>query len=165
MAGIMVTGIGFKIETWYNSRPPSWESQQVRIMLDPCGRGGCEVKTVQAKEPTEIKTTKTNLKPQVSDRALACASQHPEVAKKIVEKFGEYSQEATELLTKESCLNPQAVNSSSGACGIFQSYPCAKMGCSLDDVNCQMEWGANYVNKRYGNAKNALQFHLENNWY
>jgi hypothetical protein len=92
-------------------------------------------------------------------------AKRPEVAQKISETFGEYGQEAIELFSKESCLNPQAINKTSGACGICQSYPCEKMGCSLDDVDCQIEWSYKYIANRYGNAENSLNFHLANNWY
>lgn len=59
------------------------------------------------------------------------------------------------LIGGESGCNPGAVNPSSGACGIPQSLPCSKMGCSLDDPVCQLKWMQTYVINRYGSWSNA----------
>jgi hypothetical protein len=115
---------------------------------------------VHAAEP-EIK----KIRYQVSDRTLDCVSNYPGTAKKIAEKFGEYSDYAMELYCRESSFNHKAINPTSGACGLTQSLPCAKMGCDLDDIDCQLAWGYNYINKRYGNAQKAIEFHDQNNWY
>ena len=72
---------------------------------------------------------------------------------------------ANELIRRESNCNPNAVNSSSGACGIAQELPCGKSGCSLGDGACQVKWMANYVANRYGSWANAVAFHNANNWY
>jgi hypothetical protein len=101
----------------------------------------------------------------LTNRLVAHTKQRPDVYSKIVEYFGEDSQVAGELLSRESSLNPQAINPSSGACGLFQALPCEKLGCDLDDIDCQMKWGKNYIKNRYGDAKTALAFHDENGWY
>ena len=72
---------------------------------------------------------------------------------------------ATILLNKESHCNPNAVNRSSGACGLAQELPCGKSGCSLGDGACQMAWMNRYVLGRYGSWANAVAFHLSHNWY
>lgn len=69
------------------------------------------------------------------------------------------------LIKSESGWRMNAVNPSSGACGLGQSLPCEKMGCSLGDVDCQTQWIVGYVNRRYGSPLSAWNFHLENNWY
>jgi len=71
------------------------------------------------------------------------------------------------LIKKESAYRYDAVNASSGACGIPQSLPCSKMGCTLDEAGevCQIEWMINYIENRYGSPMEAYNFHLENNWY
>lgn len=102
---------------------------------------------------------------QLSDRALDHVAMRYETSVKIKEKFGEYGQEAIELYSRESGLNHKAVNPSSGACGLVQALPCSKMGCELEDLDCQLEWGYKYIKNRYGNAKKALEFHDQNNWY
>ena len=70
-----------------------------------------------------------------------------------------------QLVFKESGFHPTIINSSSGACGLFQSYPCSKMNCELSDIDCQLDWGENYIKNRYGTPEKALEFHKVNNWY
>lgn len=72
---------------------------------------------------------------------------------------------AIELIRRESNCNPNAVNSSSGACGVAQELPCGKSGCSLGDGACQVRWMNSYVQGRYGSWANAVAFHNANNWY
>lgn len=72
---------------------------------------------------------------------------------------------AMALILKESGCNPNAVNRSSGACGVAQELPCGKSGCSLGDGACQVKWMNSYVLGRYGSWANALAFHRSHNWY
>ena len=74
-------------------------------------------------------------------------------------------EDAAELIGRESGFNPKAVNPSSGACGLSQSLPCKKMGCSLDDVECQLAWQKGYIAKRYGTVTKALAFHDAHGYY
>jgi len=74
-------------------------------------------------------------------------------------------QSALELIRRESGCNPNAVNRSSGACGVAQELPCGKSGCSLGDGACQVRWMNGYVAARYGSWANAVAFHNRNNWY
>jgi len=72
---------------------------------------------------------------------------------------------AVELIRRESGCNPNAVNRSSGACGVAQELPCGKSGCSLGDGACQVAWMNRYVVARYGSWANAVAFHNSHNWY
>lgn len=72
---------------------------------------------------------------------------------------------AVELIRRESGCNPNAVNRSSGACGVAQELPCGKSGCSLGDGACQVKWMDSYILKRYGSWSAAVQFHNAHNWY
>lgn len=72
---------------------------------------------------------------------------------------------AQELINRESGCNPNAVNPSSGACGVAQELPCGKSGCSLGDGACQVRWMNSYVLGRYGSWAAAVGFHNANNWY
>lgn len=72
---------------------------------------------------------------------------------------------ANELIRRESGCNPNAVNRSSGACGVAQELPCGKSGCSMGDGACQVRWMNGYVIARYGSWANAVGFHNANNWY
>lgn len=116
---------------------------------------------VQAAEPTP--TPKPEL--VLSDRAKKCADAQPVVTMKLQEAFGDEASTAVELVCRESGLNPMAVNKSSGACGLFQAYPCSKMKCDLIDVDCQIEWGKNYIKNRYETVEAALLFHDKKGWY
>ena len=72
------------------------------------------------------------------------------------------------LVEKESSFNPLAMNKTSGACGLFQAYPCEKLlkVCSdLSDYACQINWGLSYIEDRYINPTGALAFWYENGYY
>jgi Tfp pilus assembly protein PilV len=74
-------------------------------------------------------------------------------------------QNAAELIRRESGCNPNAINRSSGACGVAQELPCGKSGCALGDGACQVRWMNGYVLNRYKSWAAAVQFHNRNNWY
>ena len=60
------------------------------------------------------------------------------------------------LIINESGCNPNAVNPSSGACGIPQALPCSKIAhCGVEPV-CQLQWMDQYVKGRYGSWDGAL---------
>lgn len=91
-------------------------------------------------------------------RALA-GSVKDQVLSAGAKRFGEQHTASLEaLVMHESGFNQYAGNKSSGACGLFQAMPCEKMGCSLDDVQCQIDWGFGYIERRYGNPTNAWDF-------
>lgn len=77
----------------------------------------------------------------------------------------ELGEMGAQLVFKESGFHNTSVNSTSGACGLFQAYPCVKMGCELNDVDCQVEWGKDYIERRYGSVENAYKFHQQYGWY
>lgn len=67
------------------------------------------------------------------------------------------------LLMQESGFNPNAINPSSGACGIFQSLPCNKMlSMSIQD---QIQFGFDYIKNRYGNPDTAWSHEVKDGWY
>lgn len=68
-----------------------------------------------------------------------------------------------ELIHRESTWNAQAINPTSGACGLFQALPCSKMGGM--GISNQINWGLNYIENRYGSPVNALGHHNSHNWY
>lgn len=72
---------------------------------------------------------------------------------------------AYQLIMRESGCNPNAVNRSSGACGIGQQLPCGKWPHPWNDpVGGMIDMQA-YVFGRYGSWANALGFQIRNNWY
>ena len=70
---------------------------------------------------------------------------------------------------KESTHRIDAVNKSSGACGIGQSLPCSKMSnvCPnwQTDYDCQDGWFTDYMKNRYGTWAKAMAFHKSNGWW
>jgi len=69
------------------------------------------------------------------------------------------------LIMKESTCNPNAVNPSSGACGLGQQLPCGKWAHTWNEPVGALKDMNGYVMARYGSWANALNFHLANNWY
>lgn len=69
------------------------------------------------------------------------------------------------MVQKESSWNPNAINRSSGACGLAQALPCSKVpGNPFDPVN-SLNWMNSYVNGRYGGWEGAYNFWLSRKWY
>lgn len=67
-----------------------------------------------------------------------------------------------ELIRRESTFNVNAVNPSSGACGLFQRLPCS---IPLGNADAQIKDGWAYILARYGSATAALQHHDLKGWY
>ena len=69
------------------------------------------------------------------------------------------------IVSQESGWNPNAVNPSSGACGLAQALPCSKVpGNPYDPVN-SLNWMNGYVTGRYGSWEAAVSFKRANGWY
>ncbi len=73
------------------------------------------------------------------------------------------------LWTQESSWDPAAVNRSSGATGIPQALPAAKMASAGPDWRTnpvtQVRWGLSYITARYGNPQAAWAHEQAFNWY
>ncbi|MFF0741324.1 transglycosylase SLT domain-containing protein [Streptomyces sp. NPDC004111] len=73
------------------------------------------------------------------------------------------------IVQHESTWNYKAVNPSSGAYGLVQSYPGSKMSSVADDWRTnpatQIQWGLNYMNERYGSPCEAWDFWQANRSY
>ncbi len=69
------------------------------------------------------------------------------------------------LVMRESSWNPNAVNPSSGACGLVQALPCSKLGPNWNDPVVALQWGDNYVKQRYGGWQQALAHSYAYGWY
>jgi len=66
---------------------------------------------------------------------------------------------------KESGNRTNAINTSSGACGIGQAWPCSKMPCTLQDYACQDAFFTNYAQTRYNGWENAWAFWQANHYW
>lgn len=69
------------------------------------------------------------------------------------------------IVSKESSWNPNAVNESSGACGLVQALPCSKLGTNWNDPVHALKWQHAYVTDRYGGYAQAYSFWVNNHWY
>ena len=73
------------------------------------------------------------------------------------------------LWNRESGWRVNSCNSSSGAYGIPQSVPASKMAAFgsdyLTNYKTQIEWGLNYISKRYGSPSNAWAHSQSTGWY
>lgn len=69
------------------------------------------------------------------------------------------------IVSRESGWNPNATNSSSGACGLVQAYPCSKVpGNGYNPVD-NLSWGNGYAVGRYGSWSAAYAFWSSNHWW
>lgn len=69
------------------------------------------------------------------------------------------------IAKKESGWNPNATNSSSGACGLIQALPCSKVpGSGYNPVD-NLRWANGYANGRYGSWAQAYAFWTANHWW
>jgi len=69
------------------------------------------------------------------------------------------------IVFRESSWNPNAVNRTSGACGLAQAFPCSRVpGNPFDPVN-SLRWQHQYVLGRYGSYAAAYAFWQINRWY
>ncbi|MGI8394122.1 transglycosylase SLT domain-containing protein [Leucobacter sp. W1038] len=70
------------------------------------------------------------------------------------------------IVSRESGWNPNATNSSSGACGLVQALPCSKVpgGNGYDPV-ANLTWANGYAIGRYGSWAGAHAFWTSNHWW
>lgn len=152
--------------------------QNADIPPQPRAVAQTETKTVEApRAPVKKKVVKhapkkkkANSKPVVQPRAIlqpkpvAVRSNSGSCADWMA-RAGIGGPDADFLILHESGCRPDAINPSSGACGIPQALPCSKMKCTLQDPVCQLRWMDSYIKARYGSWANAKAFWVANNWY
>jgi len=69
------------------------------------------------------------------------------------------------MVQRESGWRPDAVNRTSGACGLAQALPCSKIPGQWNDPVNALNWMNGYVNGRYGGWAQAYDFWQKNKWY
>lgn len=69
------------------------------------------------------------------------------------------------IVSRESGWNPNAVNPSSGACGLGQQLPCGKWSGAWNDPVAALRAQYGYVVDRYGSYAGAVAFWNANHWY
>jgi len=117
--------------------------------------------------------TKGDVKPLfVENAALPSPVSSKEYALKTLLEMGWESDQYSCLVTlweRESNWRVNAKNKSSGAYGIPQSLPGAKMASEgadwLTNPQTQINWGLKYIKGRYGSACGALAHSNKFNWY
>lgn len=154
IAGVLFMGIVNQVKSW------DVMAQKYYPTYEDLGKDT----VIWTKEKEVIKYVTVDVPYTLTARAQKCMHNNPEVAGKLKEMYLDWPS-AVELVCRESGFNSQAINRSSGACGLPQSLPCSKMNCSLDDVDCQLAWQKQYIANRYGTVTKALDFHNKNNWY
>lgn len=102
-----------------------------------------------------------------SDGVLTSPYENREYARSVIS--AEEFQCADKLVNRESGWVTNATNPSSGAYGVPQSLPASKLASAGADWKTngktQFNWMISYVNSRYGNFCNALNFSYNNGWY
>jgi hypothetical protein len=126
----------------------------------------------QTRDPAKQAALGLSAGPAVSGRETLSAQSPQTIAEALLPTFGFST-------TQMSCLIPlwmgesgwrvNAENSSSGAYGIPQSLPGAKMASVADDWRTnavtQIKWGLGYIAERYGSPCGAWGFKQGHGWY
>lgn len=131
-----------------------------------------EPTTTETTTTTTKKTTKKKTTKKVTMNVTANQKEMMDYALEQVVAKGWLKSEfeaVVSIVIKESSWNPNSVNKSSGACGLFQAYPCNKAIKQYPDYmtnyKSQIDWGLNYIKERYGTPKKAWAFWQEHHWY
>lgn len=120
----------------------------------------------QLKEKEKVRLELENKTKELEQKLQAKANQKPVVRVASVTTVPKTEAEAKLFIyLKESGNRTNAINKSSGACGLGQALPCSKLDCSLDDYDCQDKWFTNYAIRRYGSWVGAYQFWLSHHWW
>ena len=120
-----------------------------------------EIASIVTKQPTK-EVVVVGIKPVVMPYTGGGTKSEWLAASNIPEESWGY---ADFMVQKESSWNPNAVNLSSGACGLAQALPCSKIPGQWNDPVNALNWMNNYVNGRYGGWANAYSFWQVNRWY
>ncbi|MES4887547.1 transglycosylase SLT domain-containing protein [Streptomyces sp. NPDC096012] len=100
--------------------------------------------------------------------APTAATSAQAIAHKMIPDSAQYNA-FSRIVEHESGWNASATNSSSGAYGLVQALPGAKMASAGADWKTnpatQIKWGLDYMNSRYGSPTQAWNFWQANGWY
>jgi hypothetical protein len=108
---------------------------------------------------TGLQNLQIALRPEEKSASLKALAE-----RMVTERFGKGQfQSFANIVQHESSWNPQAVNRSSGACGLPQALPCSKIKDRSPEG--QLQWMIDYIAARYGNPNNAWRFWQAHRWY
>lgn len=119
---------------------------------------------LQAKKASEAKAALEAAKPKVVARVASVSGSKADwlAASGIpADQWGHVNG----IVTRESGWNPNAVNKSSGACGLGQQLPCGKWSGTWNDPVAALRAMHGYVTARYGSWAGATAFWNINHWY
>jgi hypothetical protein len=69
------------------------------------------------------------------------------------------------IIGNESGWRPDAINPSSGSCGLAQALPCSKLGADWSNPVKALSWASQYVKGRYGGWAGAAAWWKVHQWY
>ncbi|MER6185968.1 transglycosylase SLT domain-containing protein [Streptomyces sp. NPDC001652] len=96
------------------------------------------------------------------------AAEAKSIAHRMIPNAAQYNA-FSKIVEHESGWDVDATNASSGAYGLVQALPGAKMASAGSDwktsAETQIEWGLKYMNERYGSPTGAWAFWQANGWY
>lgn len=153
------------------SNPQDVLSNRLHSILRILGQGmdGTSSPYTRVQTP-ELSTQSSNVSTLATPTAQIAggsAGKLQEYARSLFAQYGFSDEDLPALITlwdKESEWDPNAANPHSSARGIAQ-----KMTSIHGDIEPtaegQIQWGLDYIKRRYGSPRNALAFHLRNNWY
>lgn len=161
ISAISIEKIFSKKET-VSEELPTIEVPVVEINKDDTG-----TTTVKTSKKV-VKTTKKITK-KVSNQKVETANKQDYI--NYAKEYGNLNDTQLNCLIwlwdHESGWNPNAVNKSSGACGIPQALPCNKIKNSQgsNDWKAQIRWGIDYINYRYKKPCSAWNHFKNKKWY
>jgi soluble lytic murein transglycosylase-like protein len=149
-----------RLEQEAEARRRAEEELRIKQEAEKAAEAARKAKALAEQKANEASNFNTNSKPNTT---ISGTKQEWMAAAGIPESDWQY---VDFIVTRESTWNPNAVNSSSGACGLAQALPCAKTGCAqYNDPVCALRWQLGYVNAKYGGYAGAYSFWTKNHWY
>ncbi|AUV56938.1 transglycosylase [Staphylococcus phage vB_SauM_LM12] len=117
---------------------------------------------IQNKQDTkkEVQTTSASVQKETKQPTQSTSSTGGSVAEQIRQAGGDEAM--IEIAMRESTMNPNAVNASSGAQGLFQGLGKSWSGGSIAE---QTKGAKQYMIDRYGSTSGALAYHNAHNSY
>lgn len=144
----------------------------VDIQIEETTKGSSTTSTTTTTSTTKKKIKKTTKKTtKVLRTTYKATSSSKSEYLKYAKNYGNLNETQLQCLDylweHESNWNANAVNKSSGACGIPQALPCNKISKAKgsNSWQAQIEWGLDYIFSRYKNPCNAWNHFKNKKWY
>lgn len=131
------------------------ENQSLKVNLQAKKEREAQLASVQTKQVAKANTPAPTVQVSGDKQSWLAASGIP------ADQWGYVDM----IVTRESGWNPNAVNASSGACGLGQQLPCGKWAGAWNDPVAALRAQHGYVNDRYGSYAGAVAFWNANHYY